>query len=255
MLILLTNDDGYFAKGLETLALKLAERHEVKVVAPEEEHSGSGHAMSLHRPLTLERVDFAGGIEAYGVNGSPVDAVRIGLDLVFCDRKPDLIISGINNVLNLGTDIIYSGTFNAAMEGTVLGFPSIAVSTRCKDGDYDFPAEFVLENLDKLMVPAMSRCTVNVNIPHNKRGKNKGVAVTTLGVLTYNDRYEMLEPTYENKRREYLLVGEPLLDYPNSPDCDVLKAWAGYITITPILIHAADADGISELKANFGLRE
>ena len=142
MKILLTNDDGYSAEGIITLALALADEHEVRVSAPATEKSGAGHALTFNRTLKWseiapdEAVLMAGkkDIPFHAVHGSPADAVKFALEYIYRDEKFDLVISGINSVLNIGSDILYSGTFGAAEEGSVLGVPSLAVSTFAADG-------------------------------------------------------------------------------------------------------------------------
>lgn len=251
MNILIANDDGYTCAGVITLARVLSEKHKVFVVAPECEHSGSGHSLSLFRPMCLRRLtSFAEGVEAYALNGTPVDCVRIGLDIVCKDVKVDLVVAGINTVMNLGTDIIYSGTFNAAMEGTVLGYPSIALSTRARDGFYDDVANWFAERIDTLMAPCLERCTLNINFPHNHRERFSELFVSSLGVLKYDDVYE-LQKCDENGE-VYSLYGKPLEFAANSPDCDVVRAFHGEITATPVLMHGECPQAVEELKTLFG---
>jgi 5'-nucleotidase len=250
MKIFLTNDDGYYSDGIRTLASKLAGAgHEVKVVAPLEEHSGAGHGLSLHKTLHYRAVSFESVSEAYALNGTPADCVKFGLTELFKGERFDAVISGINNVLNLGTDVVYSGTFNAAMEGTICGVSSIAVSTKSKDGDFAYPADFVVKNLEKLLVPSLKDSTLNINIPSNKAGGNKGVFVTTLGEVRYSDAYRAVSEDADGSK-EYLLYGKPIFTHPNEENCDFVKTKAGYITVTPILIHSVDREAMRQLNAN-----
>lgn len=250
MKIFLTNDDGYFAPGIKTLAARLKQAgHEVVVIAPVEEQSGAGHSMTIHKMITFRKVDYPENIRAYAVNGTPTDCVKFGLIEICKGETFDLLLSGINNVLNLGTDIVYSGTFNAAMEGTIMGVPSIAVSTRSKDGDYDFPADFVVKNLEKFMVPELKESTLNINIPFNKEGLNKGVKVTVLGNVWYTDGYRLVTDSKSEDEREYILYGKPIADVPNCENCDFVQSRQGYITISPMLIHAADEGAMKSLES------
>ena len=131
MRILVSNDDGIHSSGLKALVESLALEHEVYVVAPDRERSAAGHALTLHKPLRVEEVNLGSRIKrAWETTGTPGDCIKIGINSIL-DVMPDLIISGINHGPNLGTDVLYSGTVNAAMEGAVLGFPSIAVSLSC----------------------------------------------------------------------------------------------------------------------------
>ncbi|MDR3217090.1 MAG: 5'/3'-nucleotidase SurE [Clostridiaceae bacterium] len=249
MKIFLTNDDGYYSSGIQTLADLLATAgHEVRAVAPLEEHSGAGHSLSLHKTLRYRAVEFPHGVTAYALNGTPADCVKFGVMELFNGERFDLVISGINNVLNIGTDIVYSGTFNAAMEGTICGIPSIAVSTRSKDDDFLYPAEFIVKNLEHFIVPSLKDSTLNINIPYNKADKNKGVCITTLGEVRYSDAYRVVGEDADGGK-EYLLYGNPVWEHPNEDSCDFIKTKEGYITITPILIHAADKKAMRQLSA------
>lgn len=249
MNILVSNDDGYQCRGVITLAEKLSKKHNVFVVAPDTEQSGSGHSLSLFKPMTLKRVPFPHGITAFSLVGTPVDCVRIGLDIVCKDVKIDLVVSGINTVLNLGTDIIYSGTFNAAMEGTVLGYPSVALSTRCDDGYYDDVADYFVEHIEDFAAPCLERCTLNVNFPFNHREKFSEVKITTLGVLKYDDYYDLV--SCDSDGETYSLYGKPL-DYPDNPyNCDVVRSFAGDITATPVLINSECPLALKELETRF----
>ena len=130
MNVLVSNDDGIFALGIRTLANALsAAGHQVTVVCPDRERSATGHGLTLHRPLHAERVEniFDEAIAAWSCSGTPSDCVKLALDAILSE-KPDFIVSGINHGANLGTDVLYSGTVSAAMEGILEGIPSIAVS-------------------------------------------------------------------------------------------------------------------------------
>src|SRR5258705_1581570 len=132
-LILVTNDDGYRSEGIRSLAAALAAIGDVTIVAPLEEASAIGHALTLRRPLRLEHVE----PRIYGVDGTPTDCVNIAVTQVF-KRLPDLVVSGINKGWNLGDDVTYSGTVAGALEGALLGVPGLAVSLKATRGAYDF---------------------------------------------------------------------------------------------------------------------
>src|ERR1700675_2243532 len=131
--ILVTNDDGYRSEGIKALADAVAGLGEVMIVAPVEEASAIGHALTLRRPLRLEHI----ADRVYGVDGTPTDCVNIAITQVL-KRLPDLVVSGINKGWNLGDDVTYSGTVAGALEGALLGVPSLAVSLRQTRGEYDF---------------------------------------------------------------------------------------------------------------------
>ena len=234
MKILLVNDDGINGQGLITLAEKLSESHNVIVVAPCRECSGTSHAITFFKALTYKEVNTIKGVEAYSLDGTPVDCVKLGLDVICKDNEPDIIISGINNQLNLGTDVIYSGTVNAAFEGAIMNYKSIAVSADSSNNDFEFAADFVCNNLDRLVSMIDNSDTIiNVNIPYDNRKLTKGVAVTQLGIKKYNDRYELRETS---EHSGYYLIGHPISVPENPLDCDVEMCNEGYITITPLTI-------------------
>jgi len=235
MNILLTNDDGYFAPGLRTLAKVLSLKHSVVIIAPEEESSGAGHSINFFRALKYRCVDMDDGIETYAVNGTPTDCVKFGLDVILKGRDIDLVISGINNILNLGTDLFYSGTVNAAIEATILYKKAIAVSSHVRKGEcYDYPALFILNNLEKLASYASDSVTISVNIPYNEPDKIKGVVAAPIGLRRYADRYELIGDG------NYILTGTPVCYESTDEKTDVAYADCGYITITPLTLYPTD---------------
>ena len=178
MRILLSNDDGYFAPGLATLAETLAQRADVTVVAPERDRSGASNSLTLDRPLLLRRVPNG----FYFVNGTPTDCVHLAVTGML-DPLPDMVVSGINHGANMGDDTIYSGTVAAAMEGYLLGLPSIAVSL-AMNGEEHFAtaarvtADLVRRHLDR---PFPAPFLLNVNVPDLPYERLCGVRVTRLG--------------------------------------------------------------------------
>src|SRR5262252_3167303 len=171
--ILVTNDDGYFSPGVQALAAAFAPLGDVTLVAPLIEASAVGHALTLRRPLRLEKV----GDGVYSVDGTPTDCVNIGIDEVL-QGPPDLVVSGINKGLNVGDDVTYSGTVAGALEGALLGYQAIAVSMERTKGKWDFTAAANLTAelaAGLLHRPLPTRSFLNVNVP---QGRLKGVRVT-----------------------------------------------------------------------------
>ncbi len=147
MKILMSNDDGVFAKGLSVLHATLAQAHDVTVVAPDRNCSGASNALSLHQPLRLQKMDSG----FYSVTGTPSDCVHLGISKVL-ERDPELVVSGINHGANLGDDVVYSGTVAAATEGRYMGLPAIAVSLTSKEGKhFETAAKVVLDIIEKLI--------------------------------------------------------------------------------------------------------
>jgi 5'-nucleotidase len=232
--ILLTNDDGIFAEGLQVLAREIMKIADIYVVAPDHEQSATGHAITMHRPLRAERVKFlhTPDIMAWAVNGTPADCVKLAVEAILPD-KPDLVISGINRGANLGTDVLYSGTVSAAIEGVILGIPAIAVSlTEYYEPRFEFAAEFIAR-LARVMVrqQAASDTLLNVNVPGCDEAEMKGVAITRLGVRQYKNSFE--KRTDPRGRTYYWLAGE-LVDLEYDDDTDVSAIKSNKISVTPI---------------------
>lgn len=178
MRILLSNDDGYFAPGIEILAKALAQVADITVVAPERDRSGASNSLTLDRPLRLRRA--ANGF--YFVNGTPTDCVHLAVTGML-DHVPDMVVSGINLGANMGDDTIYSGTVAAAMEGYLLGVPSIAISLTSKHGaHFESAAHIARQLVDRFQQRAFGQpVLLNVNVPDTPSEQLKGMRVTRLG--------------------------------------------------------------------------
>ncbi|MDI6893309.1 MAG: 5'/3'-nucleotidase SurE [Bacillota bacterium] len=250
MLILLTNDDGIFAPGLRALreAWEQQEDCEVYVVAPAEERSASGHAITLFRPLMVEEVVFPGSlVKGWSVGGTPADAVKLAVGAVL-PRPPDLVISGVNRGPNLGSDVFYSGTVSAAIEGTILGIPSLAVSLAAyEDGDYGLAARFSRY----LAREALRRgwpagVLLNVNVPPLEPYEIAGVAVTRLGVRHYRNIFDRrVDP---RGRVYYWLTGEAV-DGEEPEDSDVMALRQNLISVTPVHLDLTHHDMVKTMRA------
>ena len=227
MHILLVNDDGYQAPGIVKLAEVLASIHRITVVAPNRCYSGNSHAMNFRKPV--------------------YDCVKLGLKLLENDR-PDLVVSGINNEPNLGTDAIYSGTVNAAVEGTINGVDAIALSGSAKsEADFDYIVNFAVKHFD-FYVRIAKRCgtAVNVNINNASRG-NRSHRLVPLGNRKYTDLYHIEQ---DEKGVSYTLNGEAI--YPDHDDgSDIFAYRSGYATVTPILSDWTHFGAIGLLSSEF----
>ncbi len=232
-LIVLTNDDGVASPGLGALKIALDPLGEVQIVAPDQNRSGAARSITMHAPLWVEEVSLADGSLAYSTDGTPVDCVRMAA-LGLLERKPDLIVSGINLGENLGDDITYSGTVAAAFEGIMLDIPAIAISAQGYHPGYDLtvPARFarllVSVALEKGF-PAKTLLTVNV--PDRRWEELKGTRLTTLGRRIYGDKVEH-QGTAGN-RRQYHIYNDDL-GFHHSPGTDFEAASEGYVSVTPL---------------------
>jgi 5'-nucleotidase len=221
--LLVTNDDGIHAEGLAALAAALEELGEVHVIAPEREQSACSHALTLHRPLRVTRVR-----ERWSaVNGTPSDCVNLGV-LGFLPESPILIASGINHGSNLGDDVTYSGTVSAAMEGTLLGVPSIAVSL-LDGGDFAQAGQVARLLAARVLVEGLPPKTLlNVNVPVRAP---RGVRVTRLGHRVYMEK--IVEQQDPRGRSHYWIGGgEPRWEALEGTDMAAVHD--GFVAVTPV---------------------
>jgi 5'-nucleotidase len=225
-LILVTNDDGYRSEGIQALADALRPLGEVVIVAPVEEASAIGHALTLRRPLRLESI--RDGV--YAVDGTPTDCVNIAITQVF-KALPDLVVSGINKGWNLGDDVTYSGTVAGALEGALLGVPGLAVSLAATRGAYDFQysaqaAATVAEAL--LQRPLPPRTFLNVNVP---KGQPLGIRTT---VQAKRNHVTSVGKRHDPKGRAYYWIEEGQDEWEPHDRSDYQAVRDGYVSLTPL---------------------
>ncbi len=233
MRILVSNDDGIMAPGIRCLAETLATAHDVYVMAPDRERSATGHALTLHKPLRVEPIDFYKGVKAaWALNGTPSDCIKLATGAVM-DAPPDLVVSGINRGPNLGVDVIYSGTVSAAVEGILMGFPSIAVSLAAfDDKHYPTAAAAILGMVEDVVAyPFPPRTLLNINVPSVPPSEIQGTVMTKLGVRKYHDRFESRVDL--RGRTYYWLAGE-IVEVAEDPAADVIAIRNNQISITPV---------------------
>lgn len=249
--LLITNDDGIYAEGIQRLSQLLFEsgNYCISIVAPDHERSAVGHAITMHRPLRVQEAQFIHNPELAGwsVNGTPSDCVKLAVEAIL-EQRPDLIISGINRGSNLGTDVLYSGTVSAAVEGVILGIPSMAVSLAegGKSEDFLYAAGFVHSLIPRLVKFKLPPGTLlNINIPPDT-GRIKGAKVTRLGIRRYRNSFDKrIDP---RGLIYYWLAGE-LVEGEEASDTDVRAVLDGYISITPVHFNLTDYDLMPSLAA------
>ena len=258
MRVLLTNDDGIGAPGLQALREALLEIDgiELSVVAPDGNRSAMARSITTRRPLWVEEVDFEDGTVGYATDGTPVDCVRLA-ELGLVGERPELIVSGINHGSNLGDDVTYSGTVAAALEGIVLGIPAIAVSQQSTEGEMDFRygREFdfsISAPLAAALAGIVGTDTLpegtllNVNCP----GRHpEGVEVAHLGKRLYNDELKQVEED-QNGRKRYRIYGYSP-GFEDEQGTDLAAVARGQVAITPIHFDLTDRggfDGVRELR-------
>ncbi len=247
-LILVSNDDGYQSMGINALARSLAEIGEVIIVAPATDQSAISHAISLNRPLRLiERPSMREkdqDILVYSVDGTPTDSVYMGVHFVLKDRKPDLVVSGINHGANLGYDVLYSGTVSAAMEAAMLGITSVAVSlVSLHNYNFDKAAEFTKEFCKGILKKPWPKATLfNVNVP--KRVNALDFAITRLGHHEYTtDVTERKDP----RGNSYYWIGGTWSGYQDLPGTDCRAIAQEQISVTPMTLNLTCTPLLSEL--------
>ncbi len=235
--LLLSNDDGIHASGLVALAAALDDLGEVHVLAPEREQSACGHALTLHRPLRVERVRD----RWYAVNGTPSDCVNLGV-LGFLPATPVLVVSGVNRGANLGDDVTYSGTVSAAMEGTLLGVPSIAVSL-VDGGDVAEAGRVARLVAARVLVEGLPPKTLlNVNVP---AGRPRGVRMTRLGHRVYAEK---VVPQQDPRGREHYWIGagEPTWEPQEGSDIEAVQA--GFVSVTPLHLDLTNHQALARMR-------
>jgi len=250
MRILICNDDGIFAKGLSKLAETIKKIGQITVVAPDIERSAIGHAITVRDPLRLyETTLWESEIKGFSLTGTPADCVKFGVSMIM-EEPPDLVISGINQGPNLGTDVLYSGTVSAAIEGAILGIPSMAVSLNSyEDEDYSFAAQTALNIAQKMLKYSLSPGTLlNVNVPAISRSQCKGIKVTRLGIRKYNENYiKRIDP----RGKEYYWLAGDLMEKEQQDDVDITAVREGYISVTPIHYDLTNYSQLRDIKQWF----
>jgi len=231
-LILVTNDDSIYAKGIKSLVEVVKELGDVLVVSPQDPQSGMGHAITIHDPLRLKKSDEFEGINAYTCSGTPVDCVKLAIYEVL-KKRPTLLVSGINHGSNAATNILYSGTMSAAVEGAIEGIPSIGFSLLDFDSNADFDAakhfvKTICENVLKNSLPK-GTC-LNVNIPKGKLKDIKGIKICRQGKAFWEDAFEKRTDPFGGDY--YWLTGDFAVT-DRGEDTDMYALENNYVSVVP----------------------
>ena len=254
MRVLLTNDDGIEAEGLQTLRRALGELPDVElaVIAPDSNRSATARSITTRRPLVVREVDFGDGTVGYATDGTPVDCVRLAHLGLIDGFAAELVVSGINHGVNLGDDVTYSGTVAAALEAILLGLPGIAVSQQSRVRDLDFRTgdEFAFETGAAFAARVVQRLAdvglpagtlLNINVPGDEP---EGVEVARLGKRVYHDELTLLDDGPEGRR--YRIYGEAA-SMEQEPGTDLVAVAAGRIAVTPLHFDLTDLAGLDAL--------
>lgn len=230
--ILVVNDDGITAPGIKALIEVMQEIGNVVVVAPDGPQSGMGHAITIGKPLRFDKVDLYPGVEMYKCSGTPVDCVKLAVNIVFKGKKPDLCVSGINHGLNNSINVIYSGTMSAAVEGAIEKIPSIGFSLDdfAQDADFSHCKSFIKTIALQVLSHGLPEATLlNVNFP---KGANlKGIKICRQANAKWAEEFDKREDPY--KRPYYWLTGV-FENYDKGEDTDVWALDHGYVSVVPV---------------------
>lgn len=233
MRLLLSNDDGILAHGLECLIAAAEPLGEVWVVAPDREQSATSHSLTLHHPVRPVKR----GERRWQVDGTPTDCVMLGIEALLPER-PDFVLSGVNHGQNMGEDVLYSGTVAAAMEGLALGIPSVAISFA--GGDLRADVSLLREQVPVLtpllrhifsLRPFPANTLFNVNLPPRRGGDIKGVRLTRLGSRVYSN---LLQPMKDPWGRDIFWIGGGEITWSGEEDSDFRAVREGYVSVTPL---------------------
>lgn len=243
MLVLVTNDDGISAPGIVALSSALEKLGEVVVVAPDRERSAVGHALTLHHPLRVNRLD----ARRFAIDGTPTDCVNLGIHSIL-RVKPDLVVSGINRGANLGDDITYSGTVSAALEATLMGIPAIAVSL-ATDGDgtnYEAAAAFAVRLAEMVHRKGLPTDTfLNVNVPDLSAEELRTPLVTSQGKRRYEG---LVVDKVDPRGRNYYWIGSVDLNFLDIEGSDFAAVSRGHISVTPLHLDLTNYSSLAELQ-------
>jgi 5'-nucleotidase len=236
--ILITNDDGIHSVGIKSLELSLRKLGKVTIVSPDREMSSISHAISLHRPLRMEKIED----NSYKVNGTPADCVYLG-SIKIMKHKPDLVVSGINKGPNIGEDVIYSGTVAGASEATILNIPAFSISLASyKDFDFKPAADFAYILAKKILSQGLPKITfLNVNVPP---GEINEIKITTLGRRYY---LEKVEEKIDPRGNKYYWIGGEASPPMKQPGTDVDAIAEGYVSVTPLQIDFTNYNALERI--------
>ena len=241
-MILVTNDDGVYSPGIQILAKRLRELDEVVIVAPDRERSAAGHSMTLHRPLLIEEIKES----VYSVNGTTTDCVNIAVKGML-KEAPRLVVSGINKGPNLGDDVTYSGTVAGAIEGTLLGIASFAVSLAARENfRFAEAAEVAFRTAVQIFEQRMPAGTLlNVNVPNLPLSEIQGTRITRLGKRIY---HQMTVERVDPRGKKYYWIGGGEPDWERAEGTDLDAVDRKMISVTPLHLDFTDYSSFDRLK-------
>jgi 5'-nucleotidase len=255
--ILLTNDDGIYATGINVVGAALAEKYDVTVVAPDGNQSGSSHSLTLGDILPIREVTMTCGLKGFSLRGTPTDCILVALLDVMKDNPPDIVVSGCNHGPNVGYDVLYSGTVSAALEGLRQGHPSIALSLDMVHGvephHFETAAAVLMEILAK---PAFfdglveASAILNVNVPNTPLSDIEGFMITKQGIRAYEN---FVDKQYSPRGRAYYWIAGNSGPHDAQPGSDGYALVSGYVSVTPVNLDLTCDELLKPLEARKAL--
>ncbi len=238
----MTNDDGILAPGIAAAYKELCKLGDVTVVAPSDRMSGAGHSITVYEPLACEKIKIEDHFAGFSVNGSPADCVKLAV-MELCPKKPDLVVSGINNGANVGINVYYSGTVAAAMEAAFYRIPAIALSTVHEEQtDFKNAAKYCVKVINKLL-PVSFASVISINIPRLSRGEPKGIKVVPQSTMGFDEHF--VKKQNDTGQTLYQLAGGNHRD--KDLPSDTLALNEGFITVTSLGFDMTDYNGMKKL--------
>ncbi|MCE3226043.1 MAG: stationary phase survival protein SurE [Bacteroidetes bacterium] len=247
-LILVTNDDGVYAPGIKFLSGIASQFGDIVVVAPDKAQSGMGHAITINSTIRIQKTNYHNALMEYSCTGTPVDCVKMAVNHIL-QKKPDLVLSGINHGSNSSINVIYSGTMSAAVEGALEGAPSIGFSL-CDysiDADFSQAGKYISQIISKALENKMPKgVCLNVNIPKLNEKEIKGVKVVRQSKANWVERFEERQDPYG--RNYYWLTGEFVNFEPEATDTDEWALANGFVSVVPVQADMTAHKYINDLK-------
>lgn len=247
-LILVSNDDGITSRGIKILVQLMKQLGEVVVVAPDSPQSGMGHAITIGNTLRLTETDIFEGVKAYKCSGTPADCVKLGKFHVLKDRRPDLVVSGVNHGSNTSISVLYSGTMSAAVEGAIEGLPAIGFSLCDYDADADFShtEEPVLKIASQVLERGMPQgIALNVNIPPKQNEKLKGIKICRQAHAKWQEEFEQ---RFDPNGRKYFWLAGNFVNFDKGEDNDEWAIANNYVSVVPCQYDLTAHHAISALN-------
>lgn len=249
-LILVTNDDGITAPGMKALVEAMMPLGHVVVVAPDKGQSGMGHAITIHHPLRLQKVEYTYDIEAYQCSGTPVDCVKLAVDIVL-HRKPDLCVSGINHGSNSSINVIYSGTMSAAVEAAIEGIPAIGFSLTDfrYEAHFEHSKSFISKIAENMLAEGMPAGTLlNVNIPSIPATEIKGIKVCRQANAKWVEEFDKRK---DPRGQQYYWLTGRFVNKDKGEDTDEWALANGYVSVVPVQYDLTAHHAITHINENW----